>query len=422
MILLAREIAGGEEPVLPLLDVTVRAQRVRPPARLVRGRPRRARSSATAASTASSSGPRSSSGSVPTWTSSPASTTAVIVAVRQRNVIATAFHPELAGETRFHRLVADDGRRARRSRRGRRAPAAPDPPDRRDGTRERPPGQGPRGPPDRPRRPRRAVAAGPDRDAPRPARWACRSAARRIGVFSLFRLPLGAFRPHDLLYVYEEDGRLAGLLRVERETPRDEWTIVELDAIGLAEAGDIRFRLAPAHPARRREARGDPLPRRLRRRGRQRRAVHAGRLRPLRRGAGPVPAARRPPCPRPWSDERAAEHGIRPAAADRRRRPGPAVRGGHAPARSSASRRSGSPTGSARAPAGGSRAPASTPILRFADVEAFVRRRPGGGPDGTQLDGFLQVGVAKEDQPHYLKILARPGGGRGRAGGVRSRA
>ncbi len=29
-----------------------------------------------------------------------------IVAVREANVIATAFHPELAGETRFHRLVA----------------------------------------------------------------------------------------------------------------------------------------------------------------------------------------------------------------------------------------------------------------------------------------------------------------------------
>ena len=29
-----------------------------------------------------------------------------VVAVRQRNVIATAFHPELAGETRFHRLMA----------------------------------------------------------------------------------------------------------------------------------------------------------------------------------------------------------------------------------------------------------------------------------------------------------------------------
>jgi len=105
MILLAREIAGGEEPVLPLLDVTVRRnafgrqldsfeaelivpmlgdepvhgvfirapviERVGPAvdvlARLDDGR---------------------------------------IVAVRERNIIATAFHPELAGETRFHRLVA----------------------------------------------------------------------------------------------------------------------------------------------------------------------------------------------------------------------------------------------------------------------------------------------------------------------------
>jgi 5'-phosphate synthase pdxT subunit len=28
-----------------------------------------------------------------------------IVAVRQNNVLATAFHPELAGEVRFHRLL-----------------------------------------------------------------------------------------------------------------------------------------------------------------------------------------------------------------------------------------------------------------------------------------------------------------------------
>jgi hypothetical protein len=48
------------------------------------------------------------------------------------------------------------------------------------------------------------------------------------------------------------------------------------------------------------------------------------------------------------------------------------------------------------------------PILRFADVEAFVQPSPDGGRDGTQLDAFLQVGVAKEDQPHYLKLLARP--------------
>jgi hypothetical protein len=29
-----------------------------------------------------------------------------VVAVRHRNVLAIAFHPELAGETRFHRLLA----------------------------------------------------------------------------------------------------------------------------------------------------------------------------------------------------------------------------------------------------------------------------------------------------------------------------
>jgi len=105
MIVLAREIAGGEEPILPLLDVTVErnafgrqldsfeaelavpvlgdrlvhAVFIRAPiiertgpgvdvlARLEDGR---------------------------------------IVAVRERNVLATSFHPELAGETRFHRLLA----------------------------------------------------------------------------------------------------------------------------------------------------------------------------------------------------------------------------------------------------------------------------------------------------------------------------
>lgn len=53
-----------------------------------------------------------------------------IVAVRQRNVMATAFHPELAGESRFHRLLATmagayaepaegSGRRPHPTRRGR---------------------------------------------------------------------------------------------------------------------------------------------------------------------------------------------------------------------------------------------------------------------------------------------------------------
>ncbi len=55
--------------------------------------------------------------------------------------------------------------------------------------------------------------------------------ASQMSVFSLFRMPLGALQPHDPLYVYEEDGRLAGLARVETNDPRDEWTIVELDAV-----------------------------------------------------------------------------------------------------------------------------------------------------------------------------------------------
>lgn len=53
-----------------------------------------------------------------------------VVAVRQRNVMATAFHPELAGESRFHRLLATmagayaepaegSGRRPHPTRRGR---------------------------------------------------------------------------------------------------------------------------------------------------------------------------------------------------------------------------------------------------------------------------------------------------------------
>ena len=36
-----------------------------------------------------------------------------IVAVRQRNVLATAFHPELTGDRRVHRLFVDMARRAK---------------------------------------------------------------------------------------------------------------------------------------------------------------------------------------------------------------------------------------------------------------------------------------------------------------------
>ena len=57
-------------------------------------------------STPCSSARRSSSASGRTSTSSPQLDDGRVVAVRKGNVIATAFHPELAGETRFHRLVA----------------------------------------------------------------------------------------------------------------------------------------------------------------------------------------------------------------------------------------------------------------------------------------------------------------------------
>ena len=105
MIVLADEIAGGEPPILPLLDVTVErnafgrqldsfeADLVVP---LIGDTPVHA--IFIRAPIIERTGPgvdilaRLDDGR--------------IVAVRERNVIATSFHPELAGETRFHRLVA----------------------------------------------------------------------------------------------------------------------------------------------------------------------------------------------------------------------------------------------------------------------------------------------------------------------------
>jgi hypothetical protein len=227
-----------------------------------------------------------------------------------------------------------------------------------------------------------------------------------IGVFSLFRLPLGAFRPHDLLFVYEQDRRLAGLVRVERESHRDEWTIVELDAIGATDSGDIRYRLvqhllrdAPKRGAVRfHVACADAY-------GNVELFMQAGFAR-----YGDEMLLFRPgdeALPEPWTDDQTAACRIRPAgqldavalyrlysAAT----PQPVQR--LEAYRLADWERQGS----------GWRVPRSSlaPILRFADVEAYVQEAPGGGPDGTQLDAFVQVGVAKEDQPHYLKVVARP--------------
>ena len=58
----------------------------------------------------------------------------------------------------------------------------------------------------------------------------------------------------------------------------------------------------------------------------------------------------------------------------------------------------------------GSRIPRSslTPILRFADVEVMVQEAAPGPGGRQELAALVQVGVAKEDQPHYLRVLCRP--------------
>ena len=105
MILLSNEISDGDEPVLPLLDIGVK--------RNAFGRQLDSFEADLA---------------VPVLGDKPVHAVFIrapvvervgegvdvlaqledgrVVAVRDGNVIATAFHPELAGETRFHRLVA----------------------------------------------------------------------------------------------------------------------------------------------------------------------------------------------------------------------------------------------------------------------------------------------------------------------------
>jgi len=228
-----------------------------------------------------------------------------------------------------------------------------------------------------------------------------------IGVFSLFRLPLGAFQPHDALYVFERDGHIAGLLRVERDSGRDEWTVVELDAVGGLDAGDVRFRLVQ-HLMRDGAKRGasrfhvacadaDDNVELFMQAG----FVRYGDERILFRAPDD-------PLPPPMDDVAAREAGIRPASPLEAVAlfrlyaavtPAPVQR--LEAVRISDWERQGRDW----------RVPRSSlvPILRFADVHAFVLETPASaGSDGTGLAAFLQVGVAKEDQPHYVKVIARP--------------
>jgi len=226
----------------------------------------------------------------------------------------------------------------------------------------------------------------------------------RMGVFSLFRLPLGAFRPNDLLFVYEDEHRISGLLRVERDASRDEWTIVELDAIGSGDSGDTRFRLVQH----------------LLRDGAKRGAIrfHVA----CADGQGNVELFMQAgfarygqetllfrgtehPLPPPWSEEQAKAAGIRPchpldslplARLYAAVTPQPVAR--LESYRLSDWEREGA----------NSRVPRSSlaPILRFAEMESYVQLAPDEGV--TAVQGLLQLGVAREEQPHYLKIMARP--------------
>ncbi|MFI5254769.1 MAG: hypothetical protein ACHQ15_04860 [Candidatus Limnocylindrales bacterium] len=229
----------------------------------------------------------------------------------------------------------------------------------------------------------------------------------QISVFSLFRMPLGAFQAQDRLYVYEEDHRIAGLLRAESDGHRDEWTIVELDAVGQGEAGDISYRLVH-HLLRDGAKRGVA-------RFHVACADQGGNVELFMQHGfaryGEEWLYARPPdlaLPEPFGPEQMAETGIRPtapldalglsrlyAAAT----PQPVVR--LEAYRLPDWERQGAQW----------RVPRSSlaPILRFADVSAFIQVRA--GADVQQADAefgaFLQVGVAKEDQPHYLRIVAR---------------
>jgi 5'-phosphate synthase pdxT subunit len=105
MIVVAKEIAGGEEPVFPLLDVTVERNafgrqldsfETELPVPILGDRPVHA--IFIRAPIIERVGP-----GVEVLARLPDGR---VVAVRQRNVVAISFHPELAGETRIHRLIA----------------------------------------------------------------------------------------------------------------------------------------------------------------------------------------------------------------------------------------------------------------------------------------------------------------------------
>jgi hypothetical protein len=197
---------------------------------------------------------------------------------------------------------------------------------------------------------------------------------------------------------------LSGLLRVERDGFRDEWTIVELDAIGTGDSGDTRYRMVQ-HLLRDGAKRGA-----LRfhvacadGQGNVELFMQAGFARyGQERLLFRAPAT---PLSRPWSDERARSAGIRPCqphdALPLSRlyaevTPRPVAR--LEDYRLVDWERQGSTALVPRS--------SLAPILRFAEIEAYVQAGP--ATLAGELSALLQLGVAREEQPHYLRVLARP--------------
>ena len=178
--------------------------------------------------------------------------------------------------------------------------------------------------------------------------------------------------------------------------------------VGMADAGDIRYRLVNQllrEGAKRGAARfhvacadADGNVELLMQAG----FIRYGEERIMSRAGRQAPARRRGPT------RRAAARGSGPAQPIDALALHRLYAGRDAAAGRRASRPSASRTGSARARTGGSRDPASRRSCASPTSRPSSRRHQDGGKDGTVLDGFLQVGVAKEDQPHYLKVLARP--------------
>ena len=101
-------------------------------------------------------------------------------------------------------------------------------------------------------------------------------------------LPLRAPSVH---LVAEVDGELVGSCRAVEEPHRDDWVITELDAADGPMAAEIRYDLLGALVEEGAQARRRPLPRRVRRRPREPRAVRPVRLHGLRPGGDLVACA-----------------------------------------------------------------------------------------------------------------------------------